>query len=161
MNILISYSTKNGCTEKCSIKLAEYLKVHTVHLHKLGSKEGIRINDHDAVIIGGSIRIGQINKEVKRYCQKNLEELIQKRIGLFICCMNGFELATEYFRNAFPDELQKHAIAKGYFGGELNFEEMSFIERSIMKEIINIDKNVSIINEDNIVEFARTISGYK
>ena len=157
MRTLIVYGTTYGCTEKCAFKLTGHIK-NDVSLINLEGKKEFDVADYEIVIIGGSIRLGRMNRSVSNFCKKNLNELLKKRIGLFICCMNEIEQAKEYLDAAFPRELQSQAIAKGYFGGELNLEEMTTFERSLLKSVIHIDESISLIKEDSIKDFAQIIS---
>jgi menaquinone-dependent protoporphyrinogen oxidase len=157
MKTLILYGTTYGCTEKCAFKLAKYMTDDVSVLNLEDNKE-IDITDYEIVIIGGSIRLGRMNRSVSNFCRKYLNVLLQKDIGLFICCMNEIEQAKEYLEAGFPRELQNRANAKGYFGGELNLEEMTPFERSLLKNVINIDESISLIKEGSIKNFARIIS---
>ena len=157
MNILIVFATKYGCTEKCVNKLKDKLtgEIDTVNLK---NSSQINVSNYETVIIGGSIHAGKIQKKVKKFCQNYLSILIDKRIGLFICCMEEGEKAINQFNEAFPDELIQHASATGIFGGEFNFEKMNFVERYIVKKIAKIDKSISKISEENINKFINQIS---
>ncbi|NLY38245.1 MAG: hypothetical protein GX044_02975 [Firmicutes bacterium] len=65
METLIAYSTRYGCVEKCAKMLAEKLdgKVTLVNLLKM------RVDPapYERVIVGGSIYIGKIQKEVRDF----------------------------------------------------------------------------------------------
>lgn len=67
--------------------------------------------------------VGQVQKKIKQFCLNNLDLLKEKKIRLFVCCMERGEKATSQFNEAFPEELIKHASATGIFGGELNIEK--------------------------------------
>src|SRR5665647_2783504 len=86
-SILIAYATQYGCTEKCANILSVNLKdsSSSISVVDLGGKQKISLNDYDTVIIGGPITAGKINTKVKKFCAKNLQELVKKKIGLFIC----------------------------------------------------------------------------
>lgn len=157
MKTLIVYTTKHGSTEKCVDKLKNRI---TEQVDVLNLKKSAKIdpNNYEIIIIGGSIHAGQIQKRVKRFCLNHLNLLTDKKIGLFICCMEDGETAANQFKEAFPEELIKHASATGIFGGEFNFDKMNFIERLIVKKIAKIDKSVSKINEENITEFVKQIT---
>jgi len=129
-----------------------------VNVLNLEENNEIDISDCDTVIIGGSIRLGRMNRSVSNFCRKYLGVLVQKKIGLFICCMNDLKQAKEYLEAGFPRQLQNRAIAEGYFGGELNLEEMTSFERSLLKNVIKIDRSISIIKEENIKDFAQRVS---
>jgi menaquinone-dependent protoporphyrinogen oxidase len=158
MNILIAYATQYGCTEKCANMLSVNLKDNAslISVVDLGSKQKISLNDYDTVIIGGPITAGKINSKVKKFCAGNLQELLKKKIGLFICGASAEESQKELNDN-FPLELLDVAAAKGYFGYEFNLEKMNFAIRAIIKKISKVDKSVSNILEDNIKDFAASM----
>jgi len=68
--------------------------------------------------------------------------------------MEENDKAIEQFNNAFPEKLRNRATAKGFFGGEFNFEKMNFIEKAIIKKIAHIEDSMSKINYQNIKTFA-------
>ena len=152
MSTLILFATKHGCTEKCANRLKENLKGQT-DLSNLKHKPKVQLDRYDTIVIGGSIHAGRIQKSVQTFCRKHLNTLLEKRIGLFICCMEEGDTAQKQFEKAFPDELREHAVATGIFGGEFSFEKMNPLERSIIKRIAKIDKSISKISEEAINTF--------
>lgn len=157
MNTLIVYSTKYGCTEKCARMLAKKLEGR-VDLCNLKKSNAADLAQYDKVIVGGSVYIGRIQKEVREFCSANLETLKNKKAGYFICCMRNGEEAEAEINEAFPQELLRSAAAKDYFGGEFIFKKMNFMERMIVKKVSKIDKDTSNILEDNISRFAQLIN---
>ncbi|HAN18146.1 MAG: hypothetical protein A2X13_04235 [Bacteroidetes bacterium GWC2_33_15] len=153
MDTAIIYATKHGCTEKCSQTLANELPANT-QLFNLETSDIINIDNYEVIILGGSIHAGMVNKTLKKYIEKNLALLSDKKIGLFLCCMEENDKAIEQFNNAFPEKLRNRATAKGFFGGEFNFEKMNFIEKAIIKKIAHIEDSMSKINYQNIKTFA-------
>jgi len=65
METLIAYATRYGCVEKCAKMLAEKLdgKVTLVNLQKTRVDPA----SYGRVIVGGSIYIGKIQKEVRDF----------------------------------------------------------------------------------------------
>lgn len=157
MNTLIVFSTKHGCTEKCVKILSKELK-DNVDLVNLNTSKDTNISKYDKVIIGGSIYIGRIQKEVREFCSKYLEELKEKKIGLFICGMQeGDSINTEINQN-FPKELIEMATVIKHFGGEFDFSKMNFFEKLIVKIVAKTSSNKSNILNDNINSFAKTMN---
>lgn len=154
MKTAIIYATKHGCSDKCAQTLANELDVNT-KLFNLESDKKIELTSYDTIIIGGSIHAGTLNKKVKSFIDKNHNSLSEKKLGLFLCCMYEGEKALEQFQDVFPETLRNKAQAHGLFGGELNFEKMSFLEKAIVKKIANVEKSVSNINYSNIKSFAK------
>jgi menaquinone-dependent protoporphyrinogen oxidase len=158
MKTLIIYGSKHGATEKCTNLLKGKLdgEVTTVNVKKDQVPD---IALFDKVIIGGSIYIGSIQKEIKEFCSKNVDTLKDKKLGLFICCMRDGNEAQTQITAAFPQELISNASAWDYFGGEFTFSKMNMIEKFITKKIAKIDKDTSNILTDNIDQFAKLMNG--
>ena len=97
--------------------------------------------------------VGKINSEVKKFYINNLAQLLQKKVGLYICGAFS-EQADKELGDNFPEELINHAVATGYFGYELNFERMNFTLRALAKKMSNTEKSFTKIIEDNISKFA-------
>lgn len=156
MKTLIIYGTKHGSAEKCSKLLKDKLQgeVTIVNIKKDNVPD---IISFDNIIIGGSIYMGQIQKEIKGFCLKNLNVLKDKKVGLFICGLNDKDVSTQ-LNNSFPEVLLTNGAAKEYFGGEIIFKNMNFFERFIMKKMAKTDKDVSKLLEENIDKFAQLIN---
>ena len=149
MKTLIVYSSKYGCTEKCADFLSKELK---------DKPDIINLSLYNKVIIGGSIYMGKIQKEVSDFCSKNLEVLKEKQIGLFICGMQeGDSINTEINQN-FPKELIEIATVIKHFGGEFDFSKMGFFEKLIVKIVAKASSNKSNILKDNITNFAKIMN---
>jgi menaquinone-dependent protoporphyrinogen oxidase len=158
MSTLIAYVSQHGAAEKAARQLEGKLQdeVTVVNLKKNARPDPAGF---DTVIIGGSIHAGKIQKAVKKFCQKNLDILTQKRLGLYLCCMEEGETAQKQFDEAYPAELRKHAAACGLFGGEFNFDRMNFLEKKIIQKVAGVSESVCKIKEEQIDQFARIING--
>ncbi|MCY1722689.1 flavodoxin domain-containing protein [Prolixibacteraceae bacterium Z1-6] len=157
MKTLIVYSTTHGCTEKTASELKDFLE-GKVHLVNLKNNQNPDITDFDKIIIGGSIHAGQIQKKVKEFCSKNITELQEKELGLFICCMEDGEKAQNQLLNAFPEALHKTAKTTAYFGGEFTFEKMNFIQKMIVKKVAHVNHNTSRIDHESIQHFSKKMN---
>lgn len=157
MDVLIAYATKHGCTEKCAKLLSEKLNGR-VDLCNLQEGRVPELTHYDKVVIGGSVYIGRIRKEVTEFCAKNLNILEDKKVGLFICGMRDGDDANTEINTSFPQKLLNAAVAKEHFGGEFIFKNMNFMERFIVKKVSNIDKDMSNILQENINKFAQLVN---
>mgnify|MGYP002628993267 CR=1 FL=1 len=153
MATLIVYMTSHGCVEKAAWMIRDLLP-DEVTLVNLENPEVPPMEQFDTVIIGGSIRIGSIQKRIRKFCEKNMDLLLTKRTGLFICCMFEGDTAIAQLHEAYPEALRKHATAFGLFGGELEFEKMNAFERMIIRQVANISVDVSKFNEKAVRKFA-------
>lgn len=129
MSTLILYAGKYGSTKKCTdaLKMSLNNPVTVIDLHQEPTPD---LSAYDKIIIGGSIYFGQFQKVAKQFCIDNLGILMQKQIGLFICCGSP-ENIEQYWAVAVPTELLEHALIKECFGGELDRSNMKFFDKLI------------------------------
>lgn len=153
MSFAIIYATKHGCADKCAHTLANSLSTKT-KLINIEIESNVDLTQYNSIILGGSIHAGAINKKLKTFMNKNLDSLLTKKLGLYICCMYEGDKALEQFQAAYPEELRNKAKAHGLFGGELALEKMDFMEKAIIKKVAKVDKSVSNINYSNIKAFS-------
>jgi len=156
MNTLIVYASKYGTTEKCAKMIKNQIN-NQVELINLKNLKDVNLSKYDNVIIGGSIYIGKIQKEVTEFCLKYLDILKEKRIGLFICGMQDADVINTELSQSFPIELLKIAVVKEYLGGEFLIDKMGFMDKIIVKKISKVTSNKSNILEDEIQKFAQAM----
>ena len=156
MNTLIIYASKTGTTEKCANKINRQLK-NSKMVNILNQDEDI--NRYDLIIIGTPIRMGMIDKKIKKLLISNIEALKSKKVAYFICC--GFnENWKSYYEQNIPKDLLDNAIIYDTFGGEIDIQKQKGFDKFITKMVSkNIDKNkeIKILNE-NIDKFIKALS---
>lgn len=157
MKMLIIYATKYGCTQKAVTLLKSKLCENVSSINIMKDKVP-DLKEYDTVILGGSIYVGKIQKQMHNYMLKHAEELKTKRLGLFICAGEQDPVIIEkQLKTSFPKELFSHAIIKETFGGELHIEKISFIEKHMIRIVKGIKQNYSRLSEDKIDKFAKNI----
>jgi len=139
----------------CAARAAEMIRtgIPGSEMVTLEDDQNPDLSGYDLIVLGGSIRIGSLQKRLKKFMEKNLTLLLAKKIGLYICCMYEGEKAMQQLRRNFPDSLTGHASALGLFGGELDFGVMNAMETMIIRDIIGISENVSLFREEKVREF--------
>ena len=158
MKGIIIYSTKYGSVEKAAKILKSFLSENTV-LVNIKSKKDIDIKDFDTVILGGSVYMGKIQKELSNYINRNLSKLLKKRVGLFVCAgEEDPEKQNKQLERVFPKELLNQAIIKDTFGYEVNLEKANIFHKYIFRVMSGIKQSISKIDNDKIENFARVIS---
>lgn len=150
MKTAIIYTTKHGTTEKVA-GMINNLASGTAELINLKKAKDVNLGQYDKVIIGGSIHAGKVQSSIAKFCQKHNDELMQKKLGLFLSCMEE-DKAQEQFNNAYPEPLRNHAVSNKLTGGEILLDRMNFLERYIVKKIGKMTESVSKIKEDKIKE---------
>jgi menaquinone-dependent protoporphyrinogen oxidase len=157
MNTLIAFGTKYGCAQKCAIELAKEFDGN-VELVNLKEKGNVALSGYDRVIIGGSAYVGKIQKEVTEFISANMNELLKKKVGLFICGMQEGDMMEKEIAENFPAELISKAKSVMNFGGEFNFKKMNFMEKAIVKKISKVSSDKSDIHHDNIKKLAMDLN---
>ena len=156
MNTLIIYASKTGTTEKCADQINKQLK-NSKMVNILDQNEDI--NRYDLIVIGTPIRMGMIDKRIKKFLISNIESLKSKKVAYFICC--GFnENWKSYYEQNIPKDLLDTAIIYDTFGGEMNIQKQKGFDKFITKMVsknIEKDKEIKILNE-NIDKFIKALS---
>lgn len=146
--------SKHGTTEKIALSIHKLIDREDVYPIDLKINKKPDISAYEKIIIGGSIHGGSIQKKIKDFIKSNLNELMQKKVALFLCCMKDSDEAREQFENAYPEVLRKHAVMIEIIGGEFLFDKMNFFERVIVKKIAGVEENISKIDEEKILQIA-------
>ncbi len=138
MKTIIIYASTYGYAEKCAKRLAGEMGGST-EAADAGKNAPESLDSYEAVILGGSIYMGQIQKKLKEYMEAHKAELLTKKLGLFICSGLPEDLEQEFSAN-FPKELLDAAVAKEYFGGVLDKSKMGLGHRMITKMMESVIK---------------------
>ena len=147
MRTLIIYATHYGSAEICANQLAGLIGGE-VYTHNLDQSPHPDPAGFDQVIVGGSIYIGRIQPAVIQYLAAHQAVLLQKKLGLYICCLYSGSKAEEEMTAAFPPEIFAHASAKGIFGGSLFFRKMKWLEKKIVSLAMKHDLGAAQFRPD-------------
>ena len=93
-------------------------------------ERGITLDGYDTVIIGSWVYMFKLDKRIKHFLRRNEKALLQKKLGLYLCCYTtpGTEGYLEHF---FSPELLAHAAAKDILGGKMQYEKMSYAYKQL------------------------------
>ncbi|MBC7364289.1 MAG: flavodoxin domain-containing protein [Candidatus Aminicenantes bacterium] len=153
--ILIAYATYYGSTEKIVKLIAENLP--GAEICNLKKNPWPSLEEFEVVVIGGPIHAGKMHPAVRKFCRKNEEKLLTKKLALFITCMYDGQKAEEQFNRAFSKPLKAAAKEKAILGGEFNLEKLNFMERFILKNFIGAKQSASRLHPEQIINFAGRI----
>ncbi len=159
MSTAILFASNHGTTEKVASQIATQLEEHKPIVINLKKDPNPDLTGYSTILIGGSIHAGGIQKAVTALIKNNKDVLLQKKVALFLCCMEE-KKAEEEFNTVYPDWLRAHATSKKIIGGEFNFEKMNFFEKFLIKKISGVKESVSKIDNTQInalVEDIRTV----
>ena len=158
MTTAIIYDTNHGTTEKITKIISEKLAKHNqkTEIMNVNTIKNSNLDKYQRIIIGSSIHVGQIQESIKKFCENNYEILMEKELGLFICCMHEAR-EKEQLNNAYNKKLMKKAKVKEVLGGEFIFEKMNFFEKIIIRIITKNKKSKSNIKTNVIDKFVEKL----
>lgn len=154
MKVLIIYATKGGASKEASEMLAQ----------RIGSKADIslfNITDNppspegfDVAVIGGSIRMGKLNKSLKKYIRNNLQALSSMPSAAFLCCGISKDFG-DYVTMQLPKALSC-SLGIHHFGGELKPDKLrgidKFMVRIMRESIATQDPDISDSDRQELPE---------
>lgn len=158
MNVLIAYASKYGAVQRICEMLHQKVDSPPTMVNLRVSAQP-EVASYDTVVIGGSIYAGRILPSVPRFVERHREELLQKRVLLFVSCLYEGEKGLEQLREAFPAWLQVHAKETYNLGGEIILDKLRFLDRLIIRNFAKVQENVRKIDEDAVDRLAADI-GY-
>lgn len=135
MNILILYATKWGVTKECGQILAKQLEgryeVTLMNLHQ----ETPDLKKYDLIVLGSHIRMGRMDKAMKKLLRENATLLSSLPTAVYFC-MGYPKQFEEYADIELPRELHC-SLGVHCFGGELKPEKLKGIDKWIVRAMRN------------------------
>lgn len=161
MKITIIYGSKYGTTKNLAKHFGEVLSAEVYE-----ANESVDIHDSDIIILGSSVYAGTLNKSLKVWINSHQQQLQDKRVFLFLCC-----LQTDEGKKVIQDNLGEEFISKFSYmeclGGVIDYSKMNFIEKKIINMInkkahmFSYDKKTKVYNmlqEKRIQGFIQRVS---
>ena len=129
--ILILYATRGGATKYCAELLSEKLSgVHEVNVVDV-REAAPAPNDFDVIVLASSIRMGKIDKALKKYIKEHKRILSQRATAIGLCC-GLTKLFEEYLETQLPKDLV-YSLGAHLFGGELKPEKLNGMDKLFVK----------------------------
>ncbi len=133
MKLLITYASHNGVSRRCADMLYERLNsTFEITLCDINDSPPAP-EKFDFAVIGGSIRMGKLNKKLKGYMKAHTEVLCKIPCAVFICC--GFSDSFEDYAHFQIPKALTPSLGIHYFGGELKPDKLKGIDKLIVKAI--------------------------
>lgn len=157
MKSILIYATKYGSAAEVANRIKTELGEET-ELCNIMKSSVPPLNAYDTVILGGSIYIGRVQKQITEYCSGHLSELLKKNVGLFLCAGETKEDAQQKeIQTNFPETLYQHAAAKEVLGYAYSFEKMKFFDKVIMKKMKGDSISTAEYYDERIASFAQAL----
>jgi len=150
---LVVFYSKHGYTQNLA---KQATKITNGDYLNLAKEKDTDISEYDKIIIGSGIYAGSASRKIKKFINNHIDELLQKKIALFICCVDENE-AENQFNKSFPDNLRKHAYLKALLGGEIRMKKLGFFEKLIIQSINKTKKDILNHKQDAIQKFLKAI----
>lgn len=130
MKTLIVYASKTGTAKQCAEALTSRLPEAVLCDITAETPDPA---GYDYVVLGGGVRMGLLNNNLRLFAENNKNVLAGKKLGLFITC--GYEeLAEKTIANNYPAELVSAAKVKMSFGGEMDpAKQKGFMDKMVCK----------------------------
>jgi len=145
LRTLIAYRTKYGTAAACARRLLAKIGGDTV-LADLADARDVNVRDYDVVLVGGSIYAGKVQRAVVSFCERNRPALLQRKVGIFLCCLYQGEDALMQLQSAFPDWLLAHAFARALPGGEVHYARLTLLDRLLVRGLTHAKSDLSRMN---------------
>jgi len=155
MSTLIVYGSRYGCSRECAELIREKLgDDEFVIFTRIDCQEPPTVSDYDRIIIGGSIRYGKIQRKLRRFIETYRPLLLEREIGLYLCCLSRGEDARKLLDRSFPHDVIAHAKAVCFPGGSASLEDVHPVFRKLFTA-----RHASLDTRDNLVldHFVRTL----
>ncbi len=157
MKALVLYASKYGAAEKC----AEAFKAaigDEADCMKLKKHAEVNIDHYDAVILGGSIYMGKVQRQVLDFVKHYEKKLLRMGFGFFLSC-GSEENAEMYMKQILGERLYTHAVIKAELGYGYNLQRMGFFNRFIVKKMVHIEQPVEALKLNRIEQLVKNITG--
>lgn len=156
MKTIIIYTTKYSCTRSMAERLQAMLGGETQLADAKGTVPSLE--PYDTVVLGGSVYMGHVQKALTAYMDRHMQELLGKKIGLFLCAgITDPAVQTQELQNAFAPELYELAVAKDVLGYRFDFQKLNFLERLMVGAMRGNRENESVFFEQTIEAFAHKL----
>ncbi len=151
MKTAILFSTKHGSAARCAEILAEKAEGQ-VTIVNVKEKPDFSLEGYETVILGASVYMNRIQKEMSLFCSRNNGKLLKKRLGLYICSGARGDQGFSYLK-LFGEDLCAHAEVKSLFGDEVHWEDMNCFEKLVTRIVSKRKTSSSNLETGNIQSF--------
>lgn len=141
MKVLIIYASKTGVSERCALMLSEKLASNAIKIDLISADNDLPSPDgYDVAVIGGSIRMGALNKKLKKYLKAHAQTLNSINTAIFLCAGLS-ENVDDYITLQIPKNIIP-SLEIHYFGGEVKPANAKGIDKWILRAMRSSIKDV-------------------
>ncbi len=147
--ILLVYASKTGVTQDVAREMAQLLSIpkdiYNCRDELLDRGDLTQVNikprqldwdAYDMIVIGTSMYIGSPLKEIKSFCKKYQEKLIQKKLIFFTCGIGTEPEDKAYLWKNLPKEVSQRVLLYHHLGGEIREDKLNGFMRFAFREYV-------------------------
>lgn len=120
----------------------------------LARSPSLELDDYDTIVLSSSVWAGKVHPKVRRFVERNLSALLDRRLGLFIC--SGDE-RVDYLLQNYPAVLVEHAEMKAHFGGALNINDFGPFMKYLLKKKAGVTESYNRLKPEAISRFSNAL----
>lgn len=155
MQVAVVYTSKYGTTKRCAELIARKAGGQAFRLE---GNTRPTLADCNVVIMGAPLYFGAIPQEMTDYCLENRNVLLKKKLYLFVLGIEPKPLeGMVQVERAFPDFISDHAEECTFIGGEIDFQNLTYLEQKFVKDSDLIGNGIDKIDETALKDFCDTI----
>ena len=151
MKTIIYYASKHGATKEIAGRLAGLLENATIV--NLCDPSIPSPEEAERVIVGGSVYIGKLRKEMKGFLIQHQTALVQRPLGLFLLGLDE-KLSCDALQKEAPPELITAARRVDWLGGVINPANCSLLERIVLRLVTGKSGKVDTVEQARLEAFA-------
>lgn len=165
MKTLIIYSTKYGTTQRYANMMKEHASSDVICLN-VEDVSADTLHPYETIVLGSSIYIGSIRKDMKKFCEEFEDILLNKQLYLFINGMRSGDELAEELATAYPEKLRQHALNQIALGGHVTVNKLKFMDKKIMQMASKEDPGLptfdpttdfSLLDEKSLIAFSHSL----
>lgn len=158
MKIAALYTTEYGSVTTILESLKKEVH-HQLDLFNIIEVAPPNVASYDAILLGGSIHMGKLQREMGRFIKKNMETIQTVPLYLFVCSAETKD-TTAYFQTSFPEVILEKARDRFTLGGEIVLEKLTGAHRLILK-MVGKASDFSSVSQEELRRFAETLNSLK
>ena len=148
MKTVVLYSSKHDTTYSIAKHISLALDADVCTVDEFDTET---LNSFDAIVLGGPIYGGTLYGPIDIFCRNNLEELLTKKVALFVCGLSSSSSKQQHLlQSAFLRPLLAHAVCAEFVGGAVNLSKLSTSEKLLIKTMMKIDHDLTAIDQPAI-----------
>jgi len=150
MSCAIVYATKYGATAEVAFRIANDLKEAQVEAEAVEVSAKLPLPDAETIVVGAPIYAGTAPGRMTSFLEAQRESLLSKRVFVFSSCLYEGIRAEQQLADAFPAWLVAHSSGNFFVGGRVDFSNLGFLDRLVMKRVAGVSEDVDRLKPEEI-----------